>query len=103
MVLGEQRVGGVGAVRVGPDFVLMLSACVNNGRGSLLELLRSSSDERGDIWREKTHDEESDLFSNFFDEVFKTRDLGDDTADGADNLVTELENGVDLGDDGLWI
>lgn len=53
VVLGEQGVGGIGAVRIGPGFVLMLARRVNNTRRTGLERFRGSTDERSNEWSKK--------------------------------------------------
>lgn len=96
MVFGEKGVGRIGAVRVGPRFILVFSTCVNDGGAAGFELSGDSVDDRADKRGEEREDEERKAFCNLLNEGFKTRYLFDGCGDGFDNFVSEFENGVDL-------
>lgn len=105
VILCEHTVGGIGAARVVPRFVLGPSTGGDDARGSVLELLRDSFDDGTDKGCEKAQDERSQGFADVVQQLFKPRDLGNTTADSLDNLVAELQDRIDAarGLDGIKV
>lgn len=96
VVFGEHGVRGVGAVGVYPGFELGFLRRVDDGRGAILELVGGLRNEREDVGREDGEDKDCELFGDFLDEGTEAGDVADDVGDGANDLVTELEDGVDI-------
>lgn len=67
VVLRQQRVCRVGAMRVSPRFILVLSRCINDTSGSGLQRLRCCVDDRADKGRQERHNEDRHGLADLFD------------------------------------
>lgn len=77
MVFAEHAMCWVAAMWVGPCFVLVLPACINDCRTSGLELYRDSIDDRAYEGRQKREYEHCQCLGDFLDKSFETWDLLD--------------------------
>ena len=88
--------GRIRAVRVGPDFELVLSRRVDNCGASGLELLAHSINDGADERCEEGEDEESEGFGDFVDKSFQPRDHFNSLCEEFDDFVTKFEDWIDL-------
>lgn len=87
---------GICAMGFLPWLELRSRTRVDDARRTVLQGLRDLVNNWADKWRQQAKDKGSQCFGNVVDELLETGDLGDPAANGFDNLISELENWVDL-------
>ena len=81
----------------------VLGTCADDCGAASLETIGGRCDDWLHVWRKQAHDEECDSLADSLDELLETWDLSHDASDGADNLVAECEQWIDLLDCLLWV
>lgn len=84
------------AARVGPRLELLVGAGLDEARRALLERLGHLVDNGTDKGRQQAEDERRQRLADVLEQALQPGNLGDHVVDGADNLVAELEDRVDL-------
>ena len=96
VVLGQQRVGGVGAVRVGPGLELVFARGINHAGRARLQRLGCGVDEGADEGGQQGHDEDGHRLGDLFHQRLEAWDFFDDRVQLPDHVVSELQDRVDL-------
>lgn len=78
VVLGEQRVGGIGAARVGPGLVLMLARGVDDTGGTSLQGLGCGIDQWADKRCQQGHDEYGESLGDLLNNSLQAGDFLND-------------------------
>ena len=103
MVLGQERVGRICAIGIGPWLVLMLTAGINDTGASSFEFLGYCIDYWSDERCKQRQNEKGQSFGDLLDQRLQTRYLFDGGRYRPSNLVSEFQDGVYLSYRFGWI
>lgn len=96
VILGQHRVGWVRAAGVLPRLKLRLGTGSNDARRAILEDHGDLIDDGTDEWGKEAQNKRRKCLADMLKELLESRNLGNATANCLDNLVAELQDGVNL-------